>query len=52
MLPIPGTKRLKYLEQNAGADSVTLTDEESAELAGFNASGTRYPEASLAFVNG
>lgn len=32
MIPIPGTKRLKYLEENAGAEQVRLTAAEVAEL--------------------
>ena len=30
--PIPGTKRVKYLEENVGAAAVELTDEELADL--------------------
>ncbi|WP_250574113.1 aldo/keto reductase [Nonomuraea sediminis] len=33
VVPIPGTKRLKYLEENAAAAGITLTDERLAELA-------------------
>jgi aryl-alcohol dehydrogenase-like predicted oxidoreductase len=50
--PIPGTKRLKYLEQNAGADSVELSTDDLASLDGFRPVGERYPAASMAFVNG
>jgi aryl-alcohol dehydrogenase-like predicted oxidoreductase len=32
VVPIPGTKRLAYLEENAAADGVVLTPEELAEL--------------------
>jgi aryl-alcohol dehydrogenase-like predicted oxidoreductase len=32
VVPIPGTKRIKYLEENVGAVSVTLTDEDLAAL--------------------
>jgi aryl-alcohol dehydrogenase-like predicted oxidoreductase len=50
IVPIPGTKRVKYLEQNAGADDVTLTREELAKLDAVlpvgAASGTRYPDMS------
>ncbi len=49
--PIPGTKRRTYLEQNAGALNVALTDAESARLdAAFKpnaAAGLRYPETQL-----
>ena len=30
--PIPGTKRVKYLEENVGAADVTLTDDDLAAL--------------------
>jgi len=32
VFPIPGTKRVKYLEENAAATEITLTDTERAEL--------------------
>jgi aryl-alcohol dehydrogenase-like predicted oxidoreductase len=32
VVPIPGTKRIKYLEENVGAASVTLTPEDLAAL--------------------
>lgn len=34
IFPIPGTKKLKYLEENWGAINVQLTDEDVAEIAG------------------
>lgn len=47
IVPIPGTKRIKYLEQNAGALEVTLTPEEIAQLSDAMpvgaAIGERYP---------
>ena len=53
MVPIPGTKRRTYLEQNAGAVDVVLTDEDKerieAELP--EVSGNRYDEAGMASVN-
>ena len=53
--PIPGTKRRKYLEENAAAAEVELTDEdlgriEEAAPAGA-AAGERYDEASMRTVN-
>jgi aryl-alcohol dehydrogenase-like predicted oxidoreductase len=55
IVPIPGTKRIKYLEDNAGAARVTLTTEElkriDAILPPGAASGTRYPEAGMAALN-
>jgi aryl-alcohol dehydrogenase-like predicted oxidoreductase len=35
MIPIPGTKKIKYLEENWGALDVHLTDDEEAEVRKF-----------------
>ena len=35
IFPIPGTKKLKYLEENWGALDVSLTNEEEAEIRAF-----------------
>jgi aryl-alcohol dehydrogenase-like predicted oxidoreductase len=55
ILPIPGTKRRKYLEENAGAPQVRLTPEDLRridEVAPHGAAaGGRYPEAMMAMVN-
>jgi aryl-alcohol dehydrogenase-like predicted oxidoreductase len=53
VFPIPGTKRRTYLEQNAAAFDVKLTEEEIAELerAAEDVAGTRYQEAALASVD-
>jgi aryl-alcohol dehydrogenase-like predicted oxidoreductase len=55
VVPIPGTKRRKYLEENVGAVDVTLTPEDLRridELAPRGAAaGTRYPEAAMSSVN-
>jgi aryl-alcohol dehydrogenase-like predicted oxidoreductase len=52
IIPIPGTKRRTYAEQNASAASVALSAAEIAQLAAAFpqgvASGTRYPEKQLA----
>jgi aryl-alcohol dehydrogenase-like predicted oxidoreductase len=50
VVPIPGTKRVTYLEENAAADDVRLTDEELTALedafpVGATA-GDRYPDMS------
>jgi aryl-alcohol dehydrogenase-like predicted oxidoreductase len=55
VIPNPGTKRIKYLEENALAAKLEFTRDELAELdaalpAGA-ASGTRYPEAGMRAVN-
>jgi aryl-alcohol dehydrogenase-like predicted oxidoreductase len=53
IVPIPGTKRRTYLEQNAGAVDVQLTDEDlqriEAELPAV--AGERYDDAGMAAVN-
>jgi len=55
VVPIPGTKRRKYLESNVAAVDVVLPPDALAELdAAFPpgaASGTRYPEAMMGSVN-
>ena len=57
VVPIPGTKRVKYLEENLGALEVSLSPNELAQLdeiapKGTAAAGMRYPEAMMASVNG
>ncbi|KAJ2035763.1 hypothetical protein GGI03_000270 [Coemansia sp. RSA 2337] len=46
LIVIPGTKRIKFLDENLGAGQITLTDEESKTLRGFvntaNVQGKRY----------
>jgi aryl-alcohol dehydrogenase-like predicted oxidoreductase len=55
IVPIPGTKRRKYLEENVGALKVKLTPEDLRridEVAPLGAAaGKRYPEAMMAAVN-
>ncbi|MCC7221588.1 MAG: aldo/keto reductase [Candidatus Contendobacter sp.] len=55
IIPIPGTKRRRYLEENVAAVEVTLTATEKAELdAVFPpdvAAGLRYPEEMMQLVN-
>jgi aryl-alcohol dehydrogenase-like predicted oxidoreductase len=55
IVPIPGTKRRTYLEENAKALTVELTEEDLArinEAARPEAvAGTRYPEAGMTSVN-
>jgi aryl-alcohol dehydrogenase-like predicted oxidoreductase len=47
LVPIPGTKRRTYLEQNAGALDVHLTEADLARLDGAGqAAGDRYPDMS------
>jgi aryl-alcohol dehydrogenase-like predicted oxidoreductase len=51
IVPIPGTKRRKYLEENAAAADIALTDAERDALADAfppqAAAGLRYPEFQL-----
>lgn len=35
VIPIPGTKKIKYLEDNWGAVNVQLTDEDESEIRNF-----------------
>jgi aryl-alcohol dehydrogenase-like predicted oxidoreductase len=55
VVPIPGTKRVKYLEQNAAAADIILSAEELAAIEDVfpkdAAAGLRYPEAMMASVN-
>ena len=56
IVPIPGTKRIKYLEENVAACDVDLSDAELAEIAAAMppgaAAGSRYPESMMHLVNG
>jgi aryl-alcohol dehydrogenase-like predicted oxidoreductase len=53
IVPIPGTKRRKYLEENAAATGVKLTDEDLARIDEElpEVSGDRYEETGMAGVN-
>jgi aryl-alcohol dehydrogenase-like predicted oxidoreductase len=55
IVPIPGTKRVKYLEENVGALDVTLTPDDLRRIDAIApkgvAAGTRYPEGGMATVN-
>ena len=46
IVPIPGTKRRSYLEENAAAVEVELTDEDLAALEDAQAIGDRYADMS------
>ena len=56
IVPIPGTRRIARLDENAGAARIALTAEERARidavLAAHAIAGTRYPEWSMGTVNG
>jgi aryl-alcohol dehydrogenase-like predicted oxidoreductase len=55
IVPIPGTKRRRYLEQNVAALDVELTQEDRQRIEEVApkgvASGTRYPEEAMRAVN-
>jgi aryl-alcohol dehydrogenase-like predicted oxidoreductase len=53
LVPIPGTKRRTYLEENAGAVDVELSDDDLARIDAElpKAAGERYDEAGMASVN-
>jgi aryl-alcohol dehydrogenase-like predicted oxidoreductase len=55
IVPIPGTKRVRYLEENAAAAGITLSPDDLADIdavapAGV-AAGDRYPPAGMVRVN-
>ena len=54
VVPIPGTTKRSRLEENAAAAGVDFSADELAEIAAAlpAAAGTRYPEASMAVVDG
>ncbi|WP_044017435.1 aldo/keto reductase [Hymenobacter sp. APR13] len=56
VVPIPGTKRVSYLEENLGALDVQLSPDELAQLDAMAprgaAAGQRYPEQMMKSVNG
>jgi aryl-alcohol dehydrogenase-like predicted oxidoreductase len=55
IVPIPGTKRRKYLEENVAAADIRLTPADLARIDEIApkgaAAGQRYPEAMMQFVN-
>ena len=53
IIPIPGTKRLKYLAENLAASEITLSEQDLAELSAIEPpTGLRYPELAMAYVAG
>jgi aryl-alcohol dehydrogenase-like predicted oxidoreductase len=55
IVPIPGTKRVRYLEENAGAADLKLPESAwrklDQALETFQVAGLRYPEASMRFID-
>jgi len=56
IIPIPGTKRRKYLEENGGGLDVELTSEDLRRIDEVApqgaAAGARYPEHMMSLING
>lgn len=56
VVPIPGTRHLKYLHDNIGAIDVSLSDQVIAEVESVfshhAAKGERYPAAGMIGING
>jgi aryl-alcohol dehydrogenase-like predicted oxidoreductase len=56
IIPIPGTKKIKYLEENTGALDISFTQEELDEIDNIfpkdAAAGSRYPEQMMKSING
>jgi aryl-alcohol dehydrogenase-like predicted oxidoreductase len=52
-VPIPGTKKRKYLEENAQAVNVTFTAEDLADLktAAATVAGERYSEMGMKLIS-
>ncbi|HEX8243402.1 MAG TPA: aldo/keto reductase, partial [Longimicrobium sp.] len=54
IVPIPGTKRRKYLEENVAAVEIQLTPDDLARIEEIApkgvAAGTRYPAAAMASI--
>jgi aryl-alcohol dehydrogenase-like predicted oxidoreductase len=55
IVPIPGTKRRKYLEENAAASEIKLSADDLKQIENISpknaAAGTRYSEAAMSFLN-
>jgi len=55
VVPIPGTKRRKYIEENAAAAAIQLTPAEVAELEAAvpqnEVVGDRYPAANMKAID-
>ena len=53
IVPIPGTKRRKYVEENVGALAVTVAGADMAQLEDLGtAAGARYADGAMRTVNG
>lgn len=56
IVPIPGTRHIERLDENAAAAHIQLSDAQRGQIAAMLAAhpvaGTRYPEAAMAALNG
>jgi len=56
IVPIPGARKIKHLEENTAAADIKLTEAELIRIGGAltpdQVAGSRYTEAALALVNG
>ena len=55
IVPIPGTKRIRWLEENVAAVELDLPEDAWAELdevlSGFQPVGPRYPETAMKYID-
>lgn len=55
ILPIPGTKRVKYIEENAKASEISLSSEELSQLNDIapvgGTSGDRYTDERMSWID-
>ena len=55
IIPIPGTKKVKYLEENAASVDISLTKDEQSEITllsnSLKVSGSRYSEEAMKLIN-
>lgn len=51
IIPIPGTRHIKYLEENSSAGTIRLSAEELGELEKLKAFGHRFPENMRKFLD-
>jgi aryl-alcohol dehydrogenase-like predicted oxidoreductase len=56
IVPIPGTKRRRYLEENVAAAEITLSEQELAAIEAVfplaGVAGARYTQVGMEFING
>ncbi|WP_262697092.1 hypothetical protein [Fibrisoma montanum] len=50
-VPIPGTKRVKYVEQNTAAADIKLSVDDLSIIPLGTSTGARYNEAGMAWID-